>query len=46
MVLAGNVRGKRFYRTDRWTPDGLRRTDSVWGIKFDEIRYQRTLVAP
>lgn len=45
-VLAGNVRAERFYGIDRWAPDGLRRTDLVWGVKVDEIRYQRTLEAP
>ena len=45
-VLAGNVRAERFYRIDRWAPDGLRRTDLVWGVKVDEVRYQRTLEAP
>lgn len=30
-VLAGNVRAERFYRIDRWAPDGRCRTESVWG---------------
>jgi hypothetical protein len=42
-VLAGNVRAERFYRIDEWTPDGLRRTDTVWGVTVDELRYQRGL---
>ena len=42
-VLVGNVRAERFYRIDRWAPDGLRRTESVWGVRVDEIRYQRAL---
>ena len=45
-VLAGNVRAERFYQIDRWAPDGLRRTDSVWGITVDEVRYHRGLEAP
>jgi hypothetical protein len=45
-VLAGNVRAERFYRIDRWVPDGQRRTESVWGVTVDEIRYQRILEAP
>ena len=45
-VLAGNVRAERFYQIDRWAPDGLSRTDSVWGITVDEVRYQRRLEAP
>jgi ribosomal protein S18 acetylase RimI-like enzyme len=42
-VLAGNVRAERFYRIDQWIPDGLRRTDSVWGITVNELRYRRKL---
>jgi GNAT superfamily N-acetyltransferase len=45
-VLAGNIRAERFYQIDRWTPDGLRRIDSVWGVTVNEIRYQRGLEAP
>jgi GNAT superfamily N-acetyltransferase len=42
-VLAGNVRAERFYRIDQWVPDGLRRTDSIWGITVNELRFQRGL---
>ena len=42
-VLADNVRAERFYRIDQWAPDGLRRTDSVWGVTVNELRYQRGL---
>jgi GNAT superfamily N-acetyltransferase len=42
-VLAGNARAERFYRIDQWVADGIRRTDTVWGIQVDELRYQRTL---
>ncbi len=35
-IFARNV----FYQTDGWMPDGLRRTDSVWGITVEEIRYR------
>jgi GNAT superfamily N-acetyltransferase len=42
-VLEGNKRAERFYRIDQWAPDGLRRTDSVWGITVNEVRYQRPL---
>jgi ribosomal protein S18 acetylase RimI-like enzyme len=45
-VLAGNLRAERFYRIDQWEPDGFRRTDAVWGITVDEIRYQRELENP
>lgn len=42
-VLEGNIRADRFYRNDQWTPDGLQRTDTMWGITVNEIRYQRAL---
>ena len=44
-TLTGNLRAQRFYQTDLWTPDGLRRTDSVWGIAVDVLRFQRRLVS-
>lgn len=44
-VLVGNVRAERFYRIDGWTPDGHRRTDEIWGITVNDIRYQRVLVS-
>jgi GNAT superfamily N-acetyltransferase len=43
-VLKGNVRADRFYRADGWTPDGSSRTDTIWGVTVDEIRYVRELV--
>jgi GNAT superfamily N-acetyltransferase len=42
-VLKGNVRADRFYRNDGWAPDGCSRTDTVWGVMVDEIRYRRGL---
>jgi GNAT superfamily N-acetyltransferase len=42
-VLTGNVRADRFYRKDQWKPDGLQRTDVMWGVTVNEIRYQRNL---
>jgi GNAT superfamily N-acetyltransferase len=45
-VLAGNARAERFYRIDRWAPDGVRRTDSVWGVTVNEVRYRRGLGIP
>lgn len=44
--MAGNVRAERFYKIDGWAPDGMRRTDSVWGVTVEELRYQRDLGAP
>ena len=45
-VLEGNVRAERFYRKDRWTPDGALRTDEVWGVKVNDLRFRRSLEAP
>jgi|SRR5579872_797671 GNAT superfamily N-acetyltransferase len=45
-VLEGNVRAGRFYEMDHWTPDGVRRTAEVWGMKVNEVRYKRKLEAP
>jgi GNAT superfamily N-acetyltransferase len=45
-VLVGNVRAERFYLMDHWTPDGVRRTDEMWGVKVNDVRYQRKLEAP
>lgn len=42
-VLEGNARAERFYRIDQWLPDGVHRTESMWGIAVNEIRYQRKL---
>jgi hypothetical protein len=42
-VPAGNVRAERFYRIDRWAPDGVRRTDSTRGMAVEELWYQREL---
>ena len=42
-LLAGNARADRFYRMDGWAPDGLRRSDTVWGAAVDEVRYRRAL---
>jgi ribosomal protein S18 acetylase RimI-like enzyme len=42
-VLSGNVRAERFYRSDQWVRDGVRRKASVWGTTADEVRYMREL---
>ena len=42
-VLMGNVRADRFHRNDLWAPDGQQRSDTVWGLTVDEIRYRRNL---
>jgi len=45
-VIVGNVRAERFYLMDHWIPDGVWRTDEVWGVKVNSVRYQRRLEAP
>ncbi len=42
-VLTGNRRAERFYRKDGWACDGVRRTEIVWDVTVEEIRYQRRL---
>ena len=42
-VLVGNDRAQRFYRADGWRPDGQHRSEEVWKVVVDEIRYTRHL---
>jgi GNAT superfamily N-acetyltransferase len=42
-VVAGNARAERFYRSDGWTADGLRRPRQVLNVTVDTLRYSRTL---
>ena len=42
-VLVGNLRAERFYAQDGWTPDGSRRTDTVWGVEVNDQRFRRVL---
>lgn len=44
-VLVGNERATRFYVSDGWTTDGHSRTDTVWGVTVNEVRYRRGLEA-
>ncbi|QNI30985.1 GNAT family N-acetyltransferase [Alloacidobacterium dinghuense] len=43
-ALKGNSRAERFYAADQWKPDGMQRTDTVWGVVVDEVRYRCTLI--
>lgn len=45
-VVAGNARAQRFYRSDGWTLDGLRRAKPVWSVAVETVRYSRLLDAP
>jgi GNAT superfamily N-acetyltransferase len=42
-VLEGNARADRFYRADGWSPDGARRSETIWGIAAADLRYRRSL---
>lgn len=42
-VLKGNSRAESFYRKDGWHTDGHERTDTVWGVTVEEMRYLRPL---
>jgi hypothetical protein len=42
-VLEGNDRAARFYVADGWSPDGARRTETIWGVSVNDIRYRRRL---
>jgi GNAT superfamily N-acetyltransferase len=42
-VLVGNSRAERFYLADQWTTDGFRRSDVMWGVKVEEVKYERVL---
>ncbi len=42
-VLAGNERARRFYQADGWVLDGHRRTQEIWDVTADEVRYRCAL---
>jgi len=42
-LLEGNARADRFYRADGWLHDGTRRSEKMWGIMVNELRYRRVL---
>ncbi|WP_333677517.1 GNAT family N-acetyltransferase [Dyella sp.] len=44
-LLAGNQRAERLYRADGWALDGQTRTESIWDVTVDEVRYRRPLLA-
>jgi GNAT superfamily N-acetyltransferase len=45
-LLAGNIRAARFYEIDQWISDDHRRTDTIWNITVEEVRYVRVLERP
>ncbi len=42
-VMKGNARAERFYSIDGWQPDGHERSDVLWGVTVNELRYRRPL---
>ena len=44
-LLTGNMRAAHFYQIDGWAADGKQRTDTVWGVRVEEVRYRRVLGA-
>ena len=44
-VLAGNARARRFYEAGGWRTDGTTRSDRVWGVAVEEVRYRKSLIA-
>lgn len=42
-VVTGNARAQQFYRADGWTADGLHRTQQVWNVSVDTVRFSRVL---
>lgn len=42
-VMKGNARAERFYRLDGWQADGHDRSETLWGVTVNELRYRRGL---
>jgi len=42
-VLEGNQRGRAFYETHGWKPDGARKIEEIGGIQVTELKYRKRL---
>ena len=42
-VMKGNVRAEHYYTIDGWEADGRERTEVMWGVTVNELRYRRRL---
>ncbi len=42
-VMKGNQRAERFYGIDGWEADGHERSEVMWGVTVNELRYRRRL---
>jgi GNAT superfamily N-acetyltransferase len=45
-VLEGNERGRSFYQTRGWRPDGALKIEEIGGIQVTELRYRKQLGGP
>jgi ribosomal protein S18 acetylase RimI-like enzyme len=44
-VLKDNPRARRFYEAGGWRADGEQRTETIGGVRVEEVRYSRVLMA-
>ena len=42
-VLEGNERGRSFYETQGWRPDGALKIEEIGGVQVTELRYRKQL---
>ena len=42
-VLEGNGRGRAFYETQGWKPDGALKIEEIGGVQVTELRYRKRL---
>jgi GNAT superfamily N-acetyltransferase len=42
-VLEGNERGRSFYQTQGWRPDGALKIEEIGGVQVTELRYRKQI---
>ena len=42
-VLEGNARGRSFYETQGWRPDGALKIEEIGGVQVTELRYRKQI---
>jgi len=42
-VLEGNERGRSFYQTQGWSPDGALKIEEIGGVQVTELRYRKQI---
>jgi GNAT superfamily N-acetyltransferase len=45
-VLEGNERGRSFYETRGWRPDGALKIEEIGGVQVTELRYRKQIGGP